>query len=438
MADYTPFPLSPWYDRPNVSAPVRTHKMMAAGPDGSGGVASEMLSVDQVFSLMVASDLKPFADPLTKREAKTANYAATVDDNGKIIAFTVTGRTLTMPAAASAAASAEGYMLVVSAQVGTLTITRSGTTDTIVGATSITLNQGETAIVFLDAAGTGWRASIAPPYNTVARTDIANVFTQRQHWAKGTNIASAASIALPSNGNFFDVSGTTTVTAISTVTQAGTRILLRATGAWTLQHNAASMILPRAANITLAVGDIVELISLGSGNYLLMNISKVDGTALTNSNRVRGAVLSLSGASNVFPIPAAAQEITIALQNMTTSVAAQTLLQLSTSAGYITTGYTGSVGARAGTGVGGSAMSSSFLLQHDAVSSVFPSTTVRLSRLAPGSNIWMYEMLGSYSSNANIHASGYVNLGDELTAVRLTTAAGTATFSGSAQVSYLG
>lgn len=294
MADYTPFPLSPWYDRPNVLTPARAHKMMAAGPNGSGGVASEMLSVDQIFSLMAANDVKPFADPLTKREGKTANYTATVDDNGKILAFTATDRTLTMPLAATAAAAADGYMLVVSAQVGALTIARSGTTDTIVGATSITLNQGETAILFLDAAGTGWRASISPPYNTVARTDLANVFTQRQHWAKGTTIASAASIALPSNGNFFDVSGTTTVTAISTVTQAGTRILLRATGAFTLQHNATSMILPRATNITFAVGDVVELISLGSGNYLLMSISKADGTALA------GAALPFVSAQQTF------------------------------------------------------------------------------------------------------------------------------------------
>lgn len=298
MADYTPFPLAPWYERPAVSAPKRTHKIMAAGPADADSVSSGMMSVDQILGLLSANDVKPFADPLTKRETKTANYAATVDDNGKIFAFTVTGRTLTMPLAASAAGIADGYMLVVSAQVGALTIARSGTTDTIVGATSITLNQGETAILYLDADGTGWRASISPPYNTVARIDVANVFSQRQHWAKGTNIASASSIALPTNGNFFDVTGTATITAISTVTQAGTRIVLRATGAWTLQHNSATMIIPRAENLVVSSGDIIELMSLGSGNYLVVYVTRADGSPLV-SNPDTKAWVNFNGTGTV-------------------------------------------------------------------------------------------------------------------------------------------
>ncbi|WP_421359977.1 hypothetical protein [Agrobacterium rosae] len=282
MADYTPFPLSPWYERPDVGLPSRSHKMMAAGPNGNGGVASELLSVEQVYSLLSANDIKPFADPATKRSSKAINYTATVDDNGKIIAFTAAGLTLTLPRASFAIAAADGFGFLVSAEVGTVTITRSNT-DTILGATSITLNQGETAFFFPNAAGTGWRAGIMPTYNTVARLDAANVFTQRQHWAKGTNIASAASIALPTNGNFFDITGTATIAAISTVTQAGTRLLFRATGAWTLQYNATSMILPRGVNLALAVGDLVEFVSLGSGNYALVSINKADGTALAGS-----------------------------------------------------------------------------------------------------------------------------------------------------------
>jgi len=279
MADYTPFPLTPWYERPDVAAPGKSHKVMSAGPNGSGGVSSEMLSVEQILNQIDADDIKPFADPRSARSSKAIDYTATINDNRKTIAFTAAGKTLTLPRAAFALAASEAFEFSVSAEAGAVTIVRSGT-ETILGVTSIVLNQGETATFFLDSAGVGWRAAISPPYGTVARTDAANAFTKRQHLAKGSTIASASAIALPSDGNFFDVSGTSPVSAISTVTQAGTCIKLRATGAFTLQHNAASLILPRAQNIALAAGDIVEFISLGGGAYVLSGIARADGTAL--------------------------------------------------------------------------------------------------------------------------------------------------------------
>lgn len=285
MADYTPFPLVPWYERPDAATPSRAHKMMAAAPDGFGGVSSEMLSVEQILAQISAGDVNAYADPRASRLAKAIDYTATVTDNRKTIAFTAPSKVLTLPRAEFAQAASEAFELTVSAEAGSVTVARSGA-DTVLGATSIMLNQGETATFFLDGAGTGWRAAISSPYGTVARTDAANVFSLRQHLAKGTTIASAATIALPSNGNFFDVSGTAVVASISTVTPAGTRIQLRAIGAFTFQHNAASLILPRGTNLAFAVGDIAELISLGGGNYVLASITRADGTALVSSSEV--------------------------------------------------------------------------------------------------------------------------------------------------------
>lgn len=311
MADYTPFPLSPWYERPDVSTPARSHKVMAAGPNGNGGVESKMLSVEQVLSLINANDMKPFADPRTARVAKSIDYAATVDDNRKIIAFTVAGKTLTLPRASFALAASDGFMIVVSAEAGAVTVARSGT-DTIIGATSITINQGEVAQFFLDSSSAGWRAAIASAYATNAKLDSPNVFSKRQHLAKGSNIASGTALVLPDNGNFFDVTGTATITSISTVTQAGTRVMLRALGAWTLQHNAASLILPRAANLTVAAGDVLELVSLGGGNYLLTSVTRADGTALVASSDV-AAFANLNLAAT--PIIRAAKNVSSITKN---------------------------------------------------------------------------------------------------------------------------
>ncbi len=85
---------------------------------------------------------------------------------------------------------------------------------------------------------------------------------------KGANIASAATTNIgAATGNFVDVTGTTTITAFDTV-QAGTRRIVRFTGALTLTYNAISLILPGVANIQTANGDIAEFESLGSGNWV--------------------------------------------------------------------------------------------------------------------------------------------------------------------------
>lgn len=100
---------------------------------------------------------------------------------------------------------------------------------------------------------------------------------------QGATIASAASIDIgAATGNFLDVSGTTTITALGTV-QAGTERVVRFTGALTLTHNATSLILPSAANITTAANDSATFRSLGSGNWICVSYSKASGSAVSSS-----------------------------------------------------------------------------------------------------------------------------------------------------------
>lgn len=73
-----------------------------------------------------------------------------------------------------------------------------------------------------------------------------------------------------------DVSGTTTITGLGTVS-AGISKELRFTGALTLTHNATSLILPGGANITTANGDTCKVESLGSGNWLCLWYAKASG-----------------------------------------------------------------------------------------------------------------------------------------------------------------
>ena len=82
---------------------------------------------------------------------------------------------------------------------------------------------------------------------------------------KGPNVASASTIT-PSNGHFFHVTGTTTITGIS-AKPAGLEIILYFENALTITHNATSFILREAKSRVVAAGEVARFVSEGSGNW---------------------------------------------------------------------------------------------------------------------------------------------------------------------------
>lgn len=84
---------------------------------------------------------------------------------------------------------------------------------------------------------------------------------------KGADIASAATTDLGAiEGLMHDITGTTTITSFGTI-RAGVWKFIKFEGALTLTHNATSLILPGAVNITTAVGESALMFSEGSGNW---------------------------------------------------------------------------------------------------------------------------------------------------------------------------
>jgi len=101
-------------------------------------------------------------------------------------------------------------------------------------------------------------------------------------WAKGADVASGTSIALGTDGNVFDITGTTTIQTI-TAKQAGSLVILHFDGALTLTDDTGNLEL-QGSDITVAAEDEVML--------------KSDGT---NWHRVASSVLGLpSGTANQF------------------------------------------------------------------------------------------------------------------------------------------
>lgn len=101
---------------------------------------------------------------------------------------------------------------------------------------------------------------VGDPADTTKRTrlDAGNV-TAGETWpmfvGKGANVASASTLTLGA-GNFFHVTGTTTITDIDFSTAYDGRwAILEFDGALTLTHNSTTLVLKGGANITTAAGD---------------------------------------------------------------------------------------------------------------------------------------------------------------------------------------
>jgi hypothetical protein len=140
--------------------------------------------------------------------------------------------------------------------------------------------------------------------------------------AKGSDIASASTTDLTTaTGEFVDITGTTTITAFGTV-DSGIKRLLRFTGILTLTHNATSLQLPGSANITTAVGDIAEFISLGSGNWKCTRYVKVDGTPVVNPTIADNAIIArmLSDSANGSPMINGTVVVSVAANAMTLAI----------------------------------------------------------------------------------------------------------------------
>jgi len=119
----------------------------------------------------------------------------------------------------------------------------------------------------------------------IGQTTPAKIAGTQIRWAKGTDVASANALTLGTDGNYFDITGTTAITSIGTL-GAGAFVILHFDGALTLTHHATDLILPSAANITTAAGDEAMFEEYATGDWRCVNYSKADGTAIVGGGGV--------------------------------------------------------------------------------------------------------------------------------------------------------
>lgn len=138
-------------------------------------------------------------------------------------------------------------------------------------------------------------ASNSPSGGTVVGTGLDDNLRElqkvvRQDLAsKGADIASATTTDVGAvAGYMHDITGTTTITGLGTVS-AGITKILKFEGVLTLTHNATSLILPGGTSILTADGDIGIFISEGSGNWRCVQYTPVGRDAPA------GAIISYGG-----------------------------------------------------------------------------------------------------------------------------------------------
>ena len=95
---------------------------------------------------------------------------------------------------------------------------------------------------------------------------------------KGGDISSASPTVIDTDGDYFDVTGTTNFAAFTVA--ADRHFFIQFDGALTMTHHATNLDLPGGANITTVAGDVAEFFSTGANTVQCVNYTKADGTAV--------------------------------------------------------------------------------------------------------------------------------------------------------------
>lgn len=226
----------------------------------------------------------------TAASAQTGTYSTVAADNGRVIECAGTF-TLSL---ADAATLGAGWLVTIKVLSGVVTIGRVTGGNTIDGvAANLTMKAGQTATFSVNQAANGFNSNdnnalIFDPTDITksASFDVSGVPTttgvrlkvaaagvvEGQH---GTDVASASTLNLDTaTGDIVDVTGTTTITAI-TLTEGRERTV-RFTGILTITAGA-SLVLPGPGNITTAAGDLATFRGYAGGVVLCSVYTPISG-----------------------------------------------------------------------------------------------------------------------------------------------------------------
>jgi hypothetical protein len=240
---------------------------------------------------------------------------------------------------------------------------------------------------------------------------------------------------------------------ISPPAVAGTNTLTLPAVTDTVTTNAASQTLSNKTLSSPTVTTGINLSGSSSGTTILAPSAAASGTITlpagtgtvavqgVSTNLVLGSVAATtSGTSFSFTgLPSYIRRITFSFNQVGTSGTSNTIVQMGTSGGFITSGYISTIAQAASSFNGTSNVAGSgFVVQNMATASRPLSGQLVITLIDPTNNIWAYTSTVVWgNSNWIVWAAGSVTLSGTLTQVKLTTANGTDSFnSGSVNILY--
>jgi hypothetical protein len=128
--------------------------------------------------------------------------------------------------------------------------------------------------------GTG-NITVSRPLSSVQLGGVLDVNGNYVQTEKGGDIASASPLVIDTDGDYFDVTGTTNFAAMTVA--ADRQFTLQFDGALTMTHHATNLDLPGEANITTAAGDVATFQSTGANTVQCISYTKADGTGVVSA-----------------------------------------------------------------------------------------------------------------------------------------------------------
>lgn len=129
---------------------------------------------------------------------------------------------------------------------------------------------------------------------------LTNTLIHELYTKKGADVASAGTVTL-GDGEYFHITGTTTITDIDfTTTWNGRRARLIFDGILTITHNATTLILPGGQNIITGPGDSCTVVVDSGDNVKLTQYERATGTEMTNPFKASTADQTVTAASTAY------------------------------------------------------------------------------------------------------------------------------------------
>jgi len=171
---------------------------------------------------------------------------------------------------------------------------------------------------------------------------------------KGGDIASASPLVIDTDGNYFDVTGTTNFAAMTV--EAGNFFMLQFDGALTITHGSGIEI-PGAANLTTASGDRLICYATAANTVEVMSV-ETEATVSAGGFTLSSTSATTSGTSVTFgSIPAGTNMIILMLNGVSASSTGGYWTTIGDAGGLETSGYLNGQHAIQGSSIGNHALS---------------------------------------------------------------------------------